>query len=102
MRISPPWRKPDTGIFYLDRAVPVRLQAEIGSEFVRRSLGTRDLDEARRPILDACVVSQREFDEADARLAARASADELTAERAALVVARHLAMTMRPADRCAR
>ncbi|MEG3159490.1 DUF6538 domain-containing protein [Sphingomonas sp. LB2R24] len=71
MRISTPWRKPDTGIYYLNRAVPERLHAEIGRKFVRKSLGSRDLAKAQRLILDAYLDSQREFDAADAHLAAR-------------------------------
>lgn len=102
MRISSPWRKPDTGIYYLNRAVPVRLQAEIGRRFFRRSLGTRDLAEAERVILDAYLESQREFDAAEQRLAARAAADEISAERAAAIVARHLAATVKADPKVAR
>ncbi len=90
------------GHYYLNRAVPERLHAEIGRKFVRKSLGSRDLAEAPRLILDAYLDSQREFDAADARLAARAAADEITAERAQLAVARHLAVTTRPGNLNAR
>lgn len=82
MRISTFWRKLDTGIYYLNRSVPERLQAELGRWFIRNSLGTRDLVEAQRLILDDYLESQREFDAAQARLAERATEHEITAERA--------------------
>ncbi|KQP52492.1 hypothetical protein ASF41_12420 [Methylobacterium sp. Leaf111] len=43
-----PWKHPDSGIYYVRKAVPVRLRALVGKSIEKVSLGTHDPEEARR------------------------------------------------------
>lgn len=42
-----PWKHPDTGIYYFRKAVPLDLRPRLKKREEKRSLGTRDPDEAR-------------------------------------------------------
>ncbi|MCJ2077623.1 hypothetical protein MKK68_18535 [Methylobacterium sp. E-016] len=43
-----PWKHPDSGIYYVRKAVPARLRALVGKSLEKVSLGTHDPEEARR------------------------------------------------------
>ncbi|TXN74261.1 site-specific integrase [Methylobacterium sp. WL8] len=43
-----PWKHPDSGIYYVRKAVPARLRALVGKSLENVSLGTHDPEEARR------------------------------------------------------
>ena len=46
--MSRPWKHPDSGVYWLRKAVPVDLRALVGKREEKKSLGTRDPAEARR------------------------------------------------------
>lgn len=46
--MSRPWKHPQTGIFWLRKAVPANLRALVGKREEKKSLGTKDAAEARR------------------------------------------------------
>jgi hypothetical protein len=96
-----PWKHPQTGIYYLYKEIPPHLRAEMGRRQVRRSLRTRDPAEAKRLFVQAHAELEREMAEAEARMAARASADEISPERAAATVDRWL-REVKPAQAYAR
>jgi integrase len=43
-----PWKHPKTGVHYLRVRVPKDLQKHVGSELIKRSLRTKDVNEAKR------------------------------------------------------
>ena len=43
-----PWKHPDSGIYYVRKAVPARLRSLVGKSLEKVSLGTHDPEEARR------------------------------------------------------
>ena len=47
LAMARPWKHPDTGIFYLRRAVPADLRPLVGKREEKRTLGTRDPAEAK-------------------------------------------------------
>jgi len=47
VRFASPWRHPKTGIYWFRRRVPVRLRPIVGKKMLQRTLGTKDLEEAR-------------------------------------------------------
>lgn len=47
LAMSRPWKHPDSGVFYLRRAVPDALKPVLGKTMEKVSLGTRDPAEAR-------------------------------------------------------
>lgn len=81
-----PWKHPDTGIYYLYKELPQYLRAEMGRRQIRRSLKTRDPAEAKRLFVAAHAQLQREMDEAEMRVAARRATQEISPERAAIIV----------------
>lgn len=46
--MSRPWKHPQTGIFWLRKAVPANLRTLVGKREEKKSLGTKDAAEARR------------------------------------------------------
>jgi integrase len=89
--MATPWKHPKTGIYYLYRQIPDRLRPEMGRRFHKESLGTRDPAEAARLFPAANARLQAQMDEATARVAAQAVADEISIERATAIVTRFLA-----------
>lgn len=62
--IAQPFRHPDSGIYYLRRAVPENLRAIVGKVEIRRSLRTRDHREAKAAFATAYAESERLFQQA--------------------------------------
>lgn len=78
-----PWKHPKTGIYWLRRIVPERLRMLVGKREEKRSLGTRDPEEARRLHAKAIV-------ELDARWANLRSGETSLTEREAHALAKPL------------
>lgn len=85
-----PWKNPETGIYYLYKELPPHLRAEMGRRQIRRSLKTRDPAEAKRLFAFALADLERDMAAAEERVAAQAQADEISPERAAVMVQRWL------------
>lgn len=81
-----PWKHPQTGIYYLYKELPPHLRAEMGRRQVRRSLKTRDPAEAKRLFVLAHAELEQEMAAAEARVAAQKIADEISPERARVIV----------------
>lgn len=96
--MSTPWKNPTTGIYYLYKAVPEHLWAEMSVKQIRRSLRTRDPAEAKRLFTLALVELEREMAEAEVRVNAQARADEISPERATATVDRWLRDVKPPRD----
>ncbi|GAA0671783.1 integrase [Sphingomonas insulae] len=95
VQMATPWKHP-SGIYYLRRQIPERLRPEMGgSPVFKESLGTRDPAEAARLFVAANARLQVMMDEAEKRILAARSLDEISAERAGDIVSRYLA-TYRP------
>jgi hypothetical protein len=91
VQMATPWKHPN-GIYYLRRQVPERLRPEMGGKPVyKESLGTRDPAEAARLFVAANARLQVLMDEAEKRVAAAATLDEISVERATDIVNRFLA-----------
>ena len=83
LRMSRPWKHPDSDVYYFRKAVPDDLREEIGWE-VKRSLKTKDPAEARRRHTDEADRVQQEWAELRRRKAAPLldSLDPATIKRA--------------------
>jgi len=81
-----PWKHPQTGIYYLYKELPPHLRDEMGKRQIRRSLKTRDPAEAKRLFVQAHAALEQEMAAAEARIAARKVADDISPERARVVV----------------
>src|SRR3546814_5581358 len=73
-RMAAPWRHPKTGTFYFRRAVPEALRATIGVREIKVSLHTRNPSEAKQRFVPEAARCEALF--------AKASADQMTPERA--------------------
>ncbi|HHJ1363547.1 DUF6538 domain-containing protein [Pseudomonas aeruginosa] len=62
--IAQPFRHPDSGIYYLRRRVPDNLRSIIGKTEIRRSLNTRNHQQAKVAFAIAYAESERTFSEA--------------------------------------
>lgn len=62
--IAQPFRHPDSGIYYLRRRVPDDLRHIIGKTEIRRSLNTRNHQQAKAAFAVAYVESERLFNDA--------------------------------------
>ena len=51
IRMASPWKHPKTGVYWFRKVVPEHLRAAVGKREIKRSLGTKDAREARRPFL---------------------------------------------------
>lgn len=51
--MSRPWKHPQTGVYWLRKAVPANLRALVGKREEKKSLGTKDAAEARRKFPEA-------------------------------------------------
>ncbi len=58
--MTQPYKHPKTGMFYIRRKVPDALRAALGREF-KRSLKTRDPNEAKLRFVAAYADSERAF-----------------------------------------
>ncbi|WP_082466950.1 site-specific integrase [Sphingomonas sp. Leaf25] len=91
VQMATPWKHP-SGIYYLRRQIPERLRPEMGGGPVyKESLGTRDPAEAARLFVAANARLQAKMNEAEKRMLAARSLDEISAERATDIVGRYLA-----------
>ncbi len=83
LRMSRPWKHPDSDVYYFRKAVPDDLREEIGWE-VKRSLKTKDPAEARRRHTEEADRVQQEWAELRRRKAAPLldSLDPATIKRA--------------------
>lgn len=60
LAMARPWKHPDTGIFYLRRAVPADLRPLVGKREEKRTLGTRDPAEAKvRHVAELARLEER-------------------------------------------
>ncbi|WP_449409883.1 DUF6538 domain-containing protein [Methylobacterium komagatae] len=60
LAMARPWKHPDTGIFWLRRAVPADLRALVGKREEKRTLGTRDPSEAKvRHVVEMARLEER-------------------------------------------
>lgn len=66
-KMATPWKDPRTGIYYLRRKVPKDLRSTLG-ELYKRSLGTKDLTEAKTLFAGAWVESEEKMALARAQL----------------------------------
>ncbi len=66
--MAQPFKHPSSGVFYIRRRVPRELQPALGREF-KRSLDTRDPDEAKARFAAAWIQSEEVFSLARAQLA---------------------------------
>ena len=48
LAMSRPWKHPNSGVYWLRKRVPDDLRRVIGKSEEKRSLGTRNADEAKR------------------------------------------------------
>jgi integrase len=78
-RLPQPWRHPTTGVYYLRRHYPKHLRHLLGQE-ARRSLGTLNLQEARRLYPAMAAKVQQEIDKAQSEYDARKELDRQAAE----------------------
>ncbi|MGY2735594.1 integrase [Sphingomonas sp. UYP23] len=91
VHMATPWKHPKTGIYYLNRQIPLPLRTEFGGRVHwKESLRTREPDEARRLFVAANARLQILLDEAAVHVAKAAAKDEITPEHAAGAVARFL------------
>ena len=87
--MATPWRHPETGTFYLRRQIPAPLRAEFGGrQLWKRSLDTKDPDEARRIFPAVNAELEDLFAKARDAIAARHASTKLTPQSAADAVAR--------------
>lgn len=87
--MATPWRHPRTGTYYLRRQIPSPLRGEFGGrQLWKRSLNTKDADEARRIFPARNSELEQQFERARAAVTKRFSASELTIDMAAATVAR--------------
>lgn len=87
--MATPWRHPQTGTFYLRRQIPAPLRAEFGGrQLWKRSLETKDPDEARRVFPAVNAELEALFVRARNAITERAASTKLTAQTAADAVAR--------------
>ncbi len=87
--MATPWRHPKTGTYYLRRQIPLPLRGEFGGrQLWKRSLDTKNADEARRlfPALNSEL--EQLFERAREVIARRSSAARITVVSAAEAVAR--------------
>ncbi|MGE5506736.1 MAG: DUF6538 domain-containing protein [Actinomycetota bacterium] len=75
-------KHPKTGMYWLRRPVPPELRPVVGKRELRRSLGTKDLREAKRVLSHAMGEVQALLDEAKARLQSRPPSTGLAVEEA--------------------
>lgn len=87
--MAKPWRHPTTKAFYIYRQIPAALRPAFGGkQFWKKSLHTRDPEEAKRLFIAANSQLEGVFDQARAALARDARETALTAAAATdLVVA---------------
>lgn len=62
LSMARPWKHPDTGVFYLRRRVPADLVPAVGRTLVKRSLATKDPQEARTRHAEALARLEREWE----------------------------------------
>ena len=87
--MATPWRHPQTGTYYLRRQIPAPLRDEFGGrQLWKRSLETKDPDEARRMFATINAELETLFAQAREAIAQRAASSKLTAQTAADAVAR--------------
>lgn len=63
LQMPRPFKKPETGVYYLRRIVPEDIRAIIGKTEVRRSLKTKDPRTAARRFTEAAREVEREWEE---------------------------------------
>lgn len=61
LTMARPWKHPKTGIYWLRRGVPEELRPLVGKREEKRSLGTRDPDEARRRHAEALADLEKRW-----------------------------------------
>ena len=87
--MATPWRHPQTGTYYLRRQIPAPLRDEFGGrQLWKRSLETKDPDDARRMFATINAELETLFAQAREAIAQRAASSKLTAQTAADAVAR--------------
>ena len=83
------WRHPHTGVYYFRRAVPNPLRIALGKTMVKKSLGTKNVAEAKRRAHPLAVQTEAEFEAARKHQAAPIRTELTDREMAFLVDAYH-------------
>jgi hypothetical protein len=61
LAMARPWKHPKTGIYWLRKRVPDDLRSRLGKQEEKRSLGTRDPDEAKRVHVQALAELEQRW-----------------------------------------
>jgi integrase len=61
LAMARPWKHPNSGIYWLRKGVPKDLRVVVGKREEKRSLGTRDPDEARRRHAEALAELEKRW-----------------------------------------
>jgi integrase len=61
LRMASPWKHPKTGMYWFRRRVPDRLRPMVGKTILSRSLGTKDVGDAKRRFLQVAAEIDREW-----------------------------------------
>jgi hypothetical protein len=89
VQMAEPYRNPETGVYYLRRQIPKALRIEFGGRSLwKRSLETKDAQEARRLFIAANADLEARFSRARTEIAERAERDRLSPAAAAQMVDR--------------
>jgi hypothetical protein len=83
------WRHPNSGVYYFRRAVPDPLRTALGKTMVKKSLGTKNVAEAKRRAHPLAVQTEAEFEAARKHRAAPIRTELTDREVALLVDAYH-------------
>ncbi len=61
LRMASPWKHPKTGMYWLRVRVPMELRPLVGKQVVQRTLGTKDVKEAKHRFVRTMADLQREW-----------------------------------------
>ena len=95
--MTSPWKHPETGVYYFRRAVPADLRESVGRSSLKKSLGTKDPNEAKRLIVPHIVESDELFHMARLRLS-KGPDSSLTPKDAAIIASRWYERMVREID----
>ena len=95
--MTSPWKHPETGVYYFRRAVPADLRESVGRSLLKKSLGTKDPNEAKRLIVPYIVESDELFHMARLRLS-KGPESSLTPKDAAIIASRWYERMVREID----
>ncbi|MBD1388557.1 site-specific integrase [Neiella sp. HB171785] len=85
--MTSPWKHPQTGVYYFRRAVPADIKKAVGRSLIKKTLGTKDPEEAKRLIVPHIAESDELFRMARLRADQEVS-HSITAKDAAIIASR--------------